>query len=166
MRPHRAVPGRGPHPRRAEPAAHRAGDGRARVLRTPARRRRNPRRRNGIVEAVAELEAALGRTNTIGVIHASPRWAAHAADHNLLQFVGGGAPRTPLGHLWVFGGGYEDSPMSDTLVATSPLYGWRDAVAVRDTIEARYNQYVAIAERSVVIGYERAIGAATITTTP
>lgn len=56
--------------------------------------------------------------------------------------------------------------MSDTLVATSPLYGWRDAVAVRDTIEARYNQYVAIAERSVVIGYERAIGAATITTTP
>ncbi|GAC68869.1 hypothetical protein [Gordonia soli] len=116
----------------------------------------------GIVGALGHLEAQLAKTNTIGVIHASAEWAAAAADHNLLQFVGGGAPRTPMGHLWVFGGGYVDG-LGKALVATSPLYGWRDVPAVRETIDATNNRFIAIAERSVVIGYEKAVAMAGLT---
>jgi hypothetical protein len=36
-------------------------------------------------------------------------------------------------------------------------------IAVRDVIDAEHNTYAAIAERSVVIGYDELIGAVTIT---
>lgn len=62
----------------------------------------------------------------------------------------------------MFGGGYIEG-LGDTLVGTSPTFGWRDQPVLREAIEARYNQFVAVAERSVVIGYEHAVGAATIT---
>ena len=53
--------------------------------------------------------------------------------------------------------------LGDIIVGTSPTFGWRDQPVLREAIEARYNQFVAVAERSVVIGYEHALGAATIT---
>ncbi|UJE15667.1 major capsid pentamer protein [Gordonia phage Ligma] len=114
-----------------------------------------------IIQAVGHLEAQLAKTNTVGVIHASAEWAA-AASHSNLIVRQGGALRTPLGHLWAFGGGYVDG-LGKALVATSPVFGWRDDVALRDTVEARYNQYVAVAERSVVIGYEQAVATAWLT---
>ncbi|QNL30139.1 major capsid pentamer protein [Gordonia phage Mariokart] len=117
-----------------------------------------------IIAAVGYLEAQLALTNTVGVIHAPAALAALAASENLIVRQGG-ALRTPLGHLWVFGGGY-NVPLGQALVATSPVYGWRSDVVLRDTVEARYNQYVAVAERSVVVGYEKAIAAASITETP
>ena len=40
-----------------------------------------------------------------------------------------------------------------------------DEIAVRDVIDAEHNTYAAIAERSVVIGYDELIGAVTITGT-
>lgn len=115
-----------------------------------------------IVSALGHLEAQLAKTNTIGVIHASAEWAAAAADRNLLMFTGGGAPRTPMGHLWAFGGGYVDG-LGKAMVATSPLFGWRDVPAVRESIETEHNRFTAIAERSVVIGYERAVATAWLT---
>ncbi|WP_137810846.1 MULTISPECIES: hypothetical protein [Gordonia] len=113
----------------------------------------------GIVGAVGHLEAQLARTNTIGVIHASAEWAALAASENLLIYSGGSAPRTPMGHMWVFGGGYVQG-LGKALVATSPLYGWRDVPEVRESIDATHNRFIAIAERSVVIGYEHAVATA------
>ena len=56
------------------------------------------------------------------------------------------------------------TPLGDTLIATSPTFGWRDeAVAVRETIRHELNLFVAIAERAVLIAYEALIGAAEIT---
>jgi hypothetical protein len=114
-----------------------------------------------IVAAVGQLEAALAVTNTLGLIHASPALVAAASAANLVRYNGTGLT-TPLGHRWVFGGGYVDG-LEAKLVATSPTFGWRDQVAVRDTMKIEHNLYVAIAERSLLVGYEAAIGAAEIT---
>lgn len=114
-----------------------------------------------VVAAVAHLEAAFALTNTLGLIHASPALAAAASAANLVRASGTGLI-TPLGHKWVFGGGYVDG-LDTVLVATSPTYGWRDQVAVRDTMKLEHNLFVAIAERSLLVGYEAAIGAAEIT---
>lgn len=112
------------------------------------------------IEAVSSIEAAFAATNTVGVIHASPKWAAPAAQADLLV-RGSSGMRTPLGHLWVFGSGYVDT-LADTLVGTSPVYGWRTDVAVRDSLDFEHNRYVVIAERSLVLVYEAAIGAVEI----
>lgn len=114
-----------------------------------------------IVGAVGHLEGLLAKTNTLGFIHASATWAASAAQAQLIV-RSGAALKTPLGHTWVFGGGYVDA-LDDTLVATSPTFGWRGTVDVRGAMKLEWNRYKAIAERSLVIGYEAAIGAVTVT---
>lgn len=113
-----------------------------------------------LIEAVGKLEEALAATNTVGVIHASARWAAAAADAGLLTRTGTGF-LTPLGHRWVFGGGYPPV-LGDTLVATSQTFGWRTAPELRETIDHTHNRFIAIAEASIVVGYEHAFAAVTV----
>jgi hypothetical protein len=114
-----------------------------------------------IVAALGHLEAALAVTNTLGLIHASPALVAAASAANLVQRNGTGLT-TPMGHRWVFGGGYVDG-LDAALVATSPTFGWRDQVQVRDTMKLEHNLFVAIAERSLLVAYEAVVGAAEIT---
>lgn len=93
----------------------------------------------------------------------TPAPAAAAQRYGLvIGSAAGSAPRSPLGHTWVFGGGYVEG-LGSTIVGTSPTFGWRDQPVLREAVEARYNQFVAVAERSVVIGYEKTVAAATIT---
>ena len=114
-----------------------------------------------IVEAVSEFEKRFAQTSTVGVIHASAQWAARAAEKG--QIVRSGSTlRTPLGHLWVFGGGYATG-LGDKLVATSPVYGWRGEVKYKDAPSLRVNEFLAVAERSLVVGYEQSVGAVEIT---
>lgn len=119
-----------------------------------------PTAADSIIEAVSAVEAAFALTNTVGVVHAAPKWAAYAAQANQLV-RGSNGPRTPSGHLWVFDGGYTDE-LDDTLVGTSPVIGWRTEVATRDSLDFERNRYVVIAERSMVLAYESAIGAVEI----
>lgn len=114
-----------------------------------------------VVDALSILEAALAETNTIGLIHASARVAASAAKNNLIVRTGNGVMKTPLGHTWVFGGGYVDA-LGWTLVATSPVFGWRSERSVKTATKLQHNLFGAVAERSVVLGYESLVGAATI----
>lgn len=114
-----------------------------------------------IVGAISRLEGLLAVTNTVGFIHASATWAASAAQAQLIT-RSGGALKTPMGHTWVFGGGYVDG-LVDNIVATSQVFGWRDSPTVRTTIEPRYNQFVAIAERTFAVGYESLVGAVNVT---
>ncbi len=102
------------------------------------------------------LENALAEAGVVGFIHAGAQVAAYAAEHQWIFRTPGGL-KTPMGHTWVFGGGYYNS-LSRKLVATTQPFGWRSEVAVRDTFETKTNTYAAIAERSVVVGYEAAIG--------
>ena len=113
-----------------------------------------------LVAAVGLLEGALAETNTLGLIHASAELASVAANAQLIRYSGT-KMITPLGHQWVFGGGYKTG-LGDTLVATSPVFGWRGQVAVRTTIKQERNRFYAIAERSMTLGYEAALGAVSI----
>ncbi|OLT47433.1 hypothetical protein BJF87_04100 [Gordonia sp. CNJ-863] len=114
-----------------------------------------------LVSALGHLEAELAKTNTTGFIHASAGVAAAASAANLVIRTGS-TLKTPLGHTWVFGGGYVDG-LGKALIATSPTFGWRDEVAVRETISAENNEFIAIAERSVVVGWETAVATAWLT---
>ncbi|UPK64912.1 hypothetical protein MYP14_06050 [Rhodococcus pyridinivorans] len=119
-----------------------------------------------IVSAVAALEVALGEAGFYGTIHASARFAAYAAQANLI-IRSSGSPilKTPLGHTWAFGAGYEDT-LETTLVATGPVTVWRDPYVTRSTLDERHNIKAAIAERGLVIGYECLVAAVDTNPTP
>lgn len=114
-----------------------------------------------LVGALSHLEGLLAKTSTLGFIHASAEWATSAAQANLLRYQNGKL-LTPLGNTWIFGGGYVDG-LQDKLVATSPTHGLRGPLNVRDGMNLEHNRYQAIAERSLVVGYEALIGAVNIT---
>lgn len=109
--------------------------------------------------AVAYLEGELAKTNTLGFIHAG----AHLVALEAGLFVASGTVRkSPAGHTWIIGGGYVEG-LGDTLVATSQPFGWRDQMQVRTAMDERANIFAAIAERTVLIGYEAVIAAVTVT---
>lgn len=116
-----------------------------------------------LVGAVGHLEQTFSATGTTGLIHARVGLLAVAEHLRMIVRDGSGVLHTPAGHRWVFGGAGYATPLGDTLIATSPTYGWRDEVQVREVIQHERNQFVAIAERSVIVGYEALIGAAEIT---
>lgn len=109
--------------------------------------------------AVGYLEGVLALTNTTGYFHAGAQWASQEFG---LVIKSGTRWVSPLGHTWVFGGGYVNT-LENTIVATSPPYGWRDDVTVREAIDERRNTFAAVAERTVLVGYEHLITAVEIT---
>lgn len=110
-------------------------------------------------EAVAYLEGAMAETNTLGCFHIG----AHLPAVEATLFAKTGTARvSPLGHTWVIGGGYV-AGLADTIVATSQPFGWRDEVRTRTAIDERRNVFAAIAERTVLVGYEAVIAAVTVT---
>jgi hypothetical protein len=69
---------------------------------------------------------------------------------------------TKVGGLqYVAGGGYVDG-LQDVLVLTSPVLGWRGADEQNEVTKHEYNQFVAVAERSLLLGYEKIIAAVEI----
>ncbi|BBB42860.1 hypothetical protein [Mycobacteroides abscessus] len=120
-----------------------------------------PAAKTGIVAAIGAIEGLIADTGTVGVIHASAELAAPAAQANLIRYNNGRLV-SPLGNTWVFGGGYV-SALGAKLIATSPTYGWRGPVELRDAPSLQHNEFKAIAERSLVVGYEALIGAVNIT---
>ena len=111
----------------------------------------------GLVAAVGVLEDAFAETDTVGVIHARPGLLSALCQAQLIT-RNGSTLKSPMGHTWVFGGGYV-AELGNKLVATSPTLGWRGEVATRTTTTPELNRFTAIAERSVVVGYEALVGA-------
>lgn len=114
----------------------------------------------GIVDALGHVEEELGdRLGVRGLIHAPIRCAAHAAESGLIRYDGP-VMRTPLGHTWVFGGGYDPAggappPDGAMLVGTGPTTLWRTPVFTQGPILDRStNRYVAIAERIYMAGWD------------
>lgn len=115
-----------------------------------------------LVAAVGHLEQSFATAGTVGLVHARVGLLSLAAHLRLVVRDAAGVPRTPAGHRWVFGAGYA-TPLGERLIGTTPTYGWRDEIAVREALDPWRNQFLAVAERSVVVGYEAVIGAAVIT---
>jgi hypothetical protein len=116
-----------------------------------------------LLGAVSHLEQAFAAHGAFGLIHARAGLLA-VAEHLRLIVRDPATPgvlRTPSGQRWVFGGGYA-TVLGDNLVGTSQTYGWRDQIQTREAIQHDLNQFVVIAERSSVVGYESVIGAAVI----
>lgn len=108
--------------------------------------------------AVGYLEGALALTNTVAYFHIGAQWLAQETG----LFVRNGTTlRSPLGHRWVVGGGYVEG-LDNIIVATPPTFGWRDEVALRTAIDERANTFAAVAERTVLVGYEQLITAVEI----
>lgn len=123
-----------------------------------------------LVTAIGVLEEYMGEQGFLGVIHAARRWAAPATQYRWAN-QSGPVYRSPLGHAWAFGGGYADT-LGDTLVVTAPIHIWRDnglqevVTTGSSPTPAHNNSVYAMAERTVVVGYECAIMAVTIDATP
>ena len=117
-----------------------------------------------LVTAVGHLEQAFAATGTVGLVHARVGLLSLAVHLRLVvrDPATPGVLRTPAGHRWVFGAGYAIA-LIDKLIGTSPTYGWRDEIEVREALHPWSNQFLAVAERSIVVGYEAVIGAAEIT---
>lgn len=120
----------------------------------------SPAAATDLLDAIGQLEDAIAAVG-IGdaLIHARPYWASLAASTRILQpdFT------TVLGNRWVFGGGYAgDDGLVDTLIATSPVYGWRTEIPQHEIIEYESNQMTSLMQRSVLLGYEKVIAAVTI----
>lgn len=112
------------------------------------------------LEAIGALEEALGESGYLGAIHLSRRFAAEAT---MFRWTNQTGPvlKTPLGHSYVFGGGY-GSVLEDTLIATGPLYLWRYPELVRTELDPNINRLATVAEREIVVGFECFIAAVTI----
>lgn len=121
-----------------------------------------------ITDVVGELEQWLyGQApgdagyGYVGYLHASPRLAAYANDRELL-IRDGQILRTPLGTVWIFGGGYPDD---GTIYITGQVTVWRsDDVFVTPATSALNrdtNQYRLLAEREYAVSYDCVAGSAT-----
>lgn len=121
---------------------------------------------DSLLDAISQLDVALGLAGYTGVIHASRKFAAFAANNSLI--IGSAASsvlRTPLGHVWAFGGGYDDV-LGDTIVATGPISIWQDDLFTQAALDPNTNTRIAVAERTVVVGYECFISSVTVDSTP
>jgi len=111
-----------------------------------------------VVAALAHIEAAFAEANVTGLVHLSSAWLPVLVSRHLLA-RSGTRWTTPAGHALVLDGGYRTG-LGSTLVATSaPLFGWRDSAQVRTATEERHNTFVAVAERTVLVGYEAVVAA-------
>lgn len=112
-----------------------------------------------LTAAVAHLEGAAALTNTTVYFHVGAQWVSQ--DPNKLFTRSGTTWTSPLGNVWIVGGGYVDG-LEDHIVATSAPYGWRDEPQVRTAIDERANTFAAVAERTVLVGYEALVAAVEI----
>lgn len=119
---------------------------------------------SSIVDAVAWLDEQItvAAITAEPVLHAAPRWRAHATAHNLYGQQYRVLPYAP-NDRWCFGGGYALG-LGDVIVATTPIYGWRSTATVHDDVlgntEASDDRgHTTVVEQSFVVGYERLIGA-------
>jgi hypothetical protein len=112
-----------------------------------------------ITAMVAELEQwlygiATANYGNVGYLHAPPRFAAYAADADLL-IQDGPLLRTRMGTIWIFGGGYPDD---GRMYISGQVTVWRsDDVFVSPATSAlnlMKNEYRMLAEREYAVAYD------------
>lgn len=102
-------------------------------------------------EQLAYLELELGKRGYPGVVHASRELLPALKDYIVRQ---GQALFTPGGHRWAFGGGY--GALGTNIVATGAVTVVRSRLIEVGATDTRLNDYHAVAERVVAVGWEGA----------
>lgn len=109
--------------------------------------------------------------NYRGYIHATPRVAAYAADAHLVENFGP-YKVTPLGSVWVFGGGYSGAlpgaaaavDGTDAIYITGQVTIWRDPEIqmppLEQTFDRTTNQWRGVVERAYAAAYDCGAAAA------
>lgn len=132
----------------------------------------------GITDALALAEWWLGRQQVRGMVHVNSINAAMAAGNDLLYPNRDGNARryhaTPLGHRWVFGGGYGFNGPAGNTVPSAENTGWmfvtrmvhlyRGPIDIQSGMLYRANEHDARAERIWVPVVPCAIAAIPIAT--
>ena len=158
----------------------------ARILAASSAPLLTPADSTNIVSVIATLEqwlygvqdvmSTLGPTEGIaynyrGYIHATPRVAAYAADAHLIEQMGS-YKVTPLGSVWVFGGGYSGAlpgaaaavDGTDAVYITGQVTIWRDPEiqmpSLEQTFDRTANQWRGLAERAYSVAYDCGAAAA------
>jgi hypothetical protein len=121
-----------------------------------------------ILIALGQIEAAIAATNSVGFVHMSPSLAPQMAfSQCMIRDPGELTWKTPMGNILIFGGGYSSvlddaSTGASTIIATSQPYGWRNRTTLLTTVYQEQNQFIAVAECSMCIGYEDLVGSAVV----
>lgn len=104
-----------------------------------------------VKEQMAYLELELGKRGYPGVVHASRELLPVLKDYIVRQ---GQALFTPGGHRWAFGGGY--GALGTNIVGTGAVTVVRSRLVEVGATDTRLNDYHAVAERVVAVGWEGA----------
>lgn len=120
-----------------------------------------PAAASDFLDALGKLEEIAGEWGYTGVIHAGRRWAGVGSAADAVKEQPDGSLVTTLGNRWAFGGGY-GGVLADTLVITGPVFGWRYKPFVQTTLDPNTNLRATVAEQLIVMAYECAIAAVTI----
>jgi len=126
----------------------------------------------GVQDVMSTLGAVEGLSyNYRGYLHATPRVAAYAADAHMIE-QNGAYKTTPLGTVWVFGGGYSGALPGaaaavdgvDAIYISGQVTIWRDGEEIvpniRQIFDRGANQWFALAERAYAAGYDCGAAAA------
>lgn len=102
-----------------------------------------------VEEQLSIIEEELGKRGYAGVVHASRAMLPYLVKYIVRQ---GQALFTPGGHRWAFGGGY--GQLGADLVGTGPVTVVRSPVVQVEATDMRLNDFHAVAERIVAVGWE------------
>lgn len=114
-----------------------------------------------MADTVGELEQWLygnaptyAQYGNVGYLHASPRILSYAMESELVV-QDGPILRTPMGTVWVFGGGYTDD---GTIYVSGNVTIWRDPEIFvppqLQVLDKSTNQFYMLAERGYVVSYD------------
>lgn len=110
----------------------------------------------GVVSNLEQWLYGIGGADygNIGYLHAPPRMAAYAAEESLIV-RDGPLLKTPMGTIWVFGGGYPDNGQ---IFISGQVTVWRsDGVFTSppsQVLNLATNEYRVIAEREYAVAYD------------
>jgi hypothetical protein len=125
----------------------------------------------GVQDVLSDLGPVEGLGyNYRAYVHATPRVAAYAADKHLVE-QSGIYKLTPLGSVWVFGGGYSGAlpgaaaavDGTDAIYITGQVTIWRDpeiqVPSLRQVFDRGTNQWYALAERAYAVAFDCGVAA-------
>src|SRR5690625_1797492 len=114
---------------------------------------------DGLIEALAHVEATAGASGLPLTVHAPRHAAAHAASKGLVVRRSDRL-ETPVGNRWAFGAGY--AALGEQLVATGPVTVYRSRIEPSVALQLADNSRMSLVERDIAVTWDGPLVAASI----